>query len=136
MLVNKWRKAGVYNNDRAEIKKEATKYIGIFCILQLLIFLALVSLFVYRLKNTGDKWKWKKVIGGILLFQFALLAISFSMYLFLDAKVVGFGVSDTPQDCFDFPYGTLFSFLSIGIIAGVAITRYLVFPLLKKDEIP
>ena len=136
VLVNKWRKAGVYNNDRSKIKKEAAKYIGIFCILQLLLFLALVSLFIYRLKNTGDKWKWKKVTGGILLFQFALLAISFSMYLFLDAKVVGFGVSDTPQDCFDFPYGTLFSFLSIGIIAGVIITRYLVFPLLKKDEIP
>ena len=71
-----------------------------------------------------------------MIVQFILLTIISFMYFFLDTSVMFFGVSDSPADCFDFPLGTLFIFIFTGITIGVLITRFLVFPLMKKNDIP
>jgi len=75
------------------------------------------------------------VVVGLIV-QFILLTIISFMYFFLDTSIMYFGVSDSPADCFDFPLGTLFIVIFTGLAIGVLITRFLVFPLIKKNDIP
>ena len=65
-----------------------------------------------------------------------LLTISAFMYLFLNTHVIYFGASEDASDCFDFPLGTLFIVVFIGIAIGILITRFLIFRLMRKDDIP
>ena len=58
------------------------------------------------------------------------------MFLFLDTRMVYFGVSDNAADCLDFPLGMLFIVIFSGIAIGVLMTRFLLFRLMKKDDIP
>lgn len=137
VLVNKWEKALVYKN-RMQVKKGATRLFLVISLVLFLVFLGFIYFYVHKLKMADEKWliKWQVPLGVTLLGLFVLVSLSFSMYLFLTSRVLSFGTSDSPQDCFDYPYGYLFMFLGAGILAGVLLTRYLVFPILKKEDVP
>ena len=136
VLVRKWEEAGVKNNNRSEIRKEEATVLGRLSLTLAIVFLGGVILFISKLRRVGDRWKWTKLLAGLMIVQFILLTIISFMYFFLDTSVMFFGVSDSPADCFDFPLGTLFIFIFTGITIGVLITRFLVFPLMKKNDIP
>lgn len=136
VLIRKWEKAGVKNNDRAMIRKEAAAVLGRLSLSLTALFLGGVLLFISKLRKIGDGWKWTKPLAALLIFLFIFLTITGFMYLFLDTSIVYFGVSDSPADCFDFPLGILFIVIFTGITIGVLITRFLVFPLIKRDDVP
>lgn len=136
VLVRKWQEAGVRNNDRSMIRREAASVIGRLSIVLALLFVGGVLLFINRIRHVGDRWKWMKPLAALLIFLFILLTVTGFMYLFLDKSIVSFGVSDDTADCFDFPLGTLFAVVFTGIAIGALITRFLVFPLIKKDDVP
>ncbi|MDO6432103.1 glycosyl hydrolase family 18 protein [Flavitalea sp. BT771] len=136
VLVRKWEQAGLKNNNRAEIRKEEAAVLGRLSLALALLFLGGVVLFISKLRRVGDGWKWTKSLAALLIVQFILLTIIAFMYFFLDTSMMFFGVSDSPADCFDFPLGTLFVVIFTGIVIGVLITRFLVFPLIKKNDIP
>jgi hypothetical protein len=136
VLIHKWEKAKVRNNNRNLIRKEESAVLGVLSITIAILFIAGVLLFINRIRQVGDRWKGLKLLAGTLIFLFILLTISAFMFLFLDTTVVFFGASDDAVDCFDFPLGILFTVIFTGIAIGVLITRFLLFPLLKKDDIP
>jgi len=136
VLIRKWEKAGIKNNDRSMIRKEAATVLGRMSLTLAALFVAGVLLFITKLRQIGDGWKWTKPLAALLIFLFIFLTITAFMYFFLDTSIVYFGVSDSPADCFDFPLGVLFIVIFTGIALGVLITRFLVFPLIKRDDIP
>ncbi len=136
VLIRKWEKDGVKNNDRSLIRKEAATVLGRLSLSLTVLFLGGVLLFISKLRKIGDGWKWTKPLAALLIFLFIFLTITGFMYLFLDTSMVYFGVSDSPADCFDFPLGILFIVIFTGITIGVLITRFLVFPLIKRQDVP
>jgi len=136
VLVRKWEQAGLKNNNRAEIRKEEAAVLGRLSLALAVLFLGGVVLFISKLRRVGDGWKWTKSLALLMIVQFILLTIISFMYFFLDTSIMYFGVSDSPADCFDFPLGTLFIVIFTGLAIGVLITRFLVFPLIKKNDIP
>lgn len=136
VLIRKWEEAGLKNNDRSMIRKEAATVLGRLSLTVTALFLGGVLLFINKLRGIGDGWKWTKPLAGLLIFLFIFLTITGFMYLFLDSSIIYFGVSDSPADCFDFPLGILFIVIFTGIAIGVLITRFLVFPLIKRDDVP
>ena len=136
ILVKKWTAAGVKNNSRKSIWEEAATVMGTLAIAFAALCLTGVLLFIWKMRKAGDRWKWKKPLAGLLIFLFILLIINVFMYLFLDKSIIWFGVSNKPQDCFDFPLGVLFILIFTGLVFGILITRAFVFPLIKRDDIP
>lgn len=135
ILIRRWQKAGVANNDRGAVKKEASFLFGVVSLVLLAVCLGISFLFIYQMRRLA-KWKWKKWCAGILIFLCILLTSTGCMYLFLDNRITGFGASESAQDCYDFPFGTLSWFIIIGLLVGAVITRFLVFPLIRKEDIP
>ena len=136
VLVRKWEQAGLKNTNRNQIRTEAATVIGVFSIVLGLLFIAGVLLFINRIRRAGEKWKGTKPLAAILIGLFVLLTVTAFMYLFLDKHFSIFGVADDPSDCFDFPLGVLFAIVFTGILIGVLITRFLVFPMIKRHDIP
>jgi spore germination protein YaaH len=135
ILVRRWQKAGVVNNDRNSIKNEGAFLFGMISLLLLIMCLAFSFLFIYQVRRLA-KWRWKKWCAGILIFLCILLTSSTCMYLFLNNQIAGFGTSESSADCFDFPLNTLALFIFTGLLIGMVITRFLVFPLMKKEDVP
>jgi spore germination protein YaaH len=135
ILVRRWQKAGVTSNNRNDIKNEATFLFGLISLLLLGLCLTISIVFIYQVRRLA-KWRWKKWCAGILIFLCILLTSTTSMFLFIDNRIAGFGASESVQDCFDFPFGTLSLFIIMGLVVGMVITRFLVFPLIRKEDIP
>ena len=133
--MRRWENAGVRNNNRKEIKDELTILFGIISITLFIFSLAVLYIFIYQARRLS-KWKWKKFVAALLIFLSVLLTVTTFMYLFLNSYIAGFGTSESPQDCFDFSLGTILTFIFTGILIGIIITRFLVFPLIKKEDIP
>ncbi|HET6253605.1 MAG TPA: glycosyl hydrolase family 18 protein [Puia sp.] len=136
VLIRKWEKAGVRNNDRSLIRKEESTVLGVFSIVIAILFLTGLILSINRLRNVGETWRWTKPLAAILIFLFILLTISTFTFLFLDTSIVFFGASDESSGCFDFPLGTLFTVVFIGVAIGFLITRFGVFRLIRRDDVP
>ena len=136
VLIRKWEKAGVRNNNRSLIRKEEATVLGVLSIVLAILFAGGLFLFINRIRNVGETWKWTKLLAGALILVFMLLTISAFMYLFLNTHVIYFGASEDASDCFDFPLGTLFIVVFIGIAIGILITRFLIFRLMRKDDVP
>lgn len=105
-------------------------------LLFLISFIAVCYVYLNKLRKLGKKWKYKKITGTILIIL-AILVIFFAfMYLFLSSTIPGFGTNDGESECYNMPFGTLILIIVSGIVAGIIIMRYLIFPLIKKDNIP
>ena len=135
VLKRKWAQEGVLNLSRKRIRAEVTDIMRIMTLTLLILCLFFLGFFIYQVRRLA-KWQWKKFFAGLLIFLSILLTVSSSMFLFTNTGINGFGASDSPQDCYDFPISTIFSFIFCGILIGGLITRFLVFPLIKREDIP
>ena len=43
---------------------------------------------------------------------------------------------DTSDTCINMPFSTLMIIIAVGMVVGVLITRYLIMPLLRRNDIP
>ncbi len=60
------------------------------------------------------------------------------MYMFLSDLIPGFGANSGAGNmaCYNMPFGILLAIIISGILLGVLIMRYLIFPIIKKDDVP
>lgn len=117
----------------------------------LLLTAACAYLYVHSMQERGDRWRYKKVTGWILTFLFIFFVWSFFDYLFTTSWIPYFGVSGSWQnsaeanfsdpcqpepDCVNMPVNTLLEIILAAAFIGFILTRYLLLPLLKKEETP
>lgn len=135
VLRKRWTRMGITDLDRPSVEDEATRAFACFTIFWLLLFGASVFLFAWKIRR-NPRWAFRRYMMALMAVFAVFLTISGFMFMYVTKTVGGFGTSANPQDCYDFPLSTLFGFIVTGLIIGGLITRYLVFPLIKKDHIP
>ncbi len=137
----------------------------------IVIFILLLGLGIFyfiKMKNEGDTWKWKKVVGRSLIVVSILFILSFFTWMFSSNAIPYFGaavsdnsgyskdyakyanrlgvekimntgycrIDDKATDCINMPLQTLLGVVMLGLLIGFLITRYLIMPLLKRQDIP
>lgn len=110
---------------------ELISYVMWFCI----ILFALSAIFyIYKLKYEGDSWKWKKAVLRLLIVLAVLVFISVFLYFFLrkDFSIIGI----TKADCKPVSFVTLITVITIGFAFGLVVMKFLVMPLVNKNERP
>lgn len=110
------------------------------------LFFLLLSLILtyFYIKNTifsSRVWKVKKLVIAILSISVLLLIGCVVAALFTIGTVPYFGfIQDNEtvgiEHCINMSFLTLITLVSIGILAGCIITKYLLFPLFKRDDVP
>ncbi len=107
-------------------------------ILLFICLIVLIVIYLKKLRRLGKEWKYRKGTGIILLALATLFLIFTFISLFLSDAVSGFGtnVSDAGKACYGMPIQTLLLIIISGLVLGIIIMRYLIFPLIKKDNIP
>ncbi|HEX5555509.1 MAG TPA: glycoside hydrolase family 18 protein [Chitinophagaceae bacterium] len=126
-------------NSQAEFFRilRVTRYgVAAVSIIFLLIFLTTGYLYINQLRKKGKSWKFRKIMGAVLLLIVALMILFVFMFLFLSDILPGFGASGFNHTCYDMPLQTLLLVIISGIALGIAIMRFLIFPLIKKEDIP
>ncbi len=108
-----------------------------YAALILLVLVVLTAvLYILGVRNFGDDWKWKKAVLIALIVLLCLLVITGAMAIFLNKQLPWLGISDEPGKCHSIPLNTILTILGGGFIIGLISTRFLILPLLKRDEIP
>lgn len=102
------------------------------------VFLAVVSiaiiiLLIYKIKEQGEKWRWKKALIRTLIVTVNLFIITVFMWLYIDNSIPWFGAG---ENCLDMPFTILLLIIFTGILLGTLIMRFLIFPALQHDEKP
>lgn len=101
----------------------------------LFVILVLVALFCLKQKKQlGDDWTKSKLYYGILTFLSILLTISIVLCLFLNPAFSGFGLSESGK-C-KTSLITILKILGGGFVIGLLTMKFLIFPLIKPNEIP
>ncbi|GAA0553695.1 glycosyl hydrolase family 18 protein [Chitinophaga japonensis] len=102
-------------------------------------FLALTLLtavlYVAGIRYKGDGWKLKKKVLILLIAQLNLLVITSAMAIFLNKELPWLGIT-SGANCNAMPLNTLLGILAIGFAVGLVATRFLLLPLLKRNEVP
>lgn len=150
-----------YKNRFEYVNYKLTGFLFWVTLLLFLLLLTGIIVQVYQIKVHSASWKWKKY-GEYILTGMSILFVLFCFtYLFSDDTIPFFGSSpaantdiaaqvsnggamkdvglcDTveSQTCINMPIQTLMLIILVGMAAGVAITRYLIFPLIRRDDIP
>lgn len=88
---------------------------------------------VFNIRKHGTAWKNKKPAISILIFLIIILVICAFMRLFLDESVPWFG---TDIDCIDMPFRMLLAIVVTGILLGILIMRFLIQPLIQREDTP
>lgn len=103
-----------------------------------LVFLLLLiitgAFYIYKIKTVGDGWKWRKVILKLLIALVIITLLCTFMYLFLNKEFTFIGVAD--GTCNHVSFNTIISIISVGFICGLLVMRFLVFPLIRKEDVP
>jgi len=137
----------------------------------IIVFILLLGLGIFyfiKIKNKGDTWKWKKIVGRLLVGVSLFFILFFFTWMFSSNVIPFFGASvsansgyskdyaafanstavtdkilntdycraDKTSDCINMPLQTLLGIVIIGLLIGYLITRYLLMPLLKRQDIP
>jgi hypothetical protein len=142
------------------VSHELTTILGYLTLFLLLAGIVIAIIYVYYLKNKGNQWPYKKPVAGILIAIVALLTLSFFSYVFVNDTIPFFGVSTEASKeheeistvsgvyykrktscipdghCVNIPLYTLLGIISLGAGVGTLLARYLILPLLKKDDLP
>jgi spore germination protein YaaH len=145
------------------INYQLTHTLVIMTVVILLILLILGGIYIYKVRNLGDIWSWKKRMGKILIGVAILFILSLFTLLFSSnvvpffgsttsgnagyseeyAKAAGLPISeasyclpDPVSNCINMPLYTLLGIIIAGLFIGYLLTRYLVLPLIKRDVIP
>ncbi|TDX01287.1 glycosyl hydrolase family 18 protein [Dinghuibacter silviterrae] len=135
VLRKRWSRMGIDDLDRNSVEDECRRSFGILTLFFFLVFGGLLLLFAYQIRRK-PRWVFRKPCMAIMVLVAVLVTVSAFMWAFVTRSIGGFGTSSEPQECYDFPLSTLFWFIVVGLLIGGVITRYLVFPLIKKDHIP
>lgn len=118
------------------------KYISLFF---LILSCGFIGVYIYGIRYFENDWQYKKPIAGILVVLFSFSVLSLFTYLFTSDLIPLFGVSDSSfnapgcsvdPNCINIPFTTLLLVVFLGMIMGLAIYRYLVGPLLKRNHVP
>lgn len=146
------------------INYELTNLLIASSIILFILLLLATGFYIYQIKVNSTEWKWKKKMEIVLLGITIVFVISFFSYLFCDDTIPLFGSApavgtnrhevvtnttanttatyssvcdtDTNDTCINMPLYTLMGIILAGMLAGFAITRYLILPLIKRDDIP
>lgn len=148
------------------INYELTNLLILSSIILFVLLLLATGFYIYQIKVNSTAWKWKKKMELVLLGITIIFVISFFSYLFCDDTIPLFGSApavgtnryettntqalgtgansayavvcdtDTNDTCINMPLYTLMGIILAGMLAGFAITRYLILPLIKRDDIP
>jgi hypothetical protein len=120
---------------------ESTDYLGdtYFSYAAIFLFTLVIALTVFYItgvRNNGDDWKLKKKIIVALIVLLNLFIITAAMAIFLSKDLPWLGITDDPAQCHSIPLNTLLIILAIGFMVGIVATRFLLLPLVKRDEVP
>lgn len=146
------------------INYELTRLLVIVSAALFILLLLATGFYIYQIKVNSAAWKWKKKMELVLLGITVVFVLSFFSYLFCDDTIPLFGSApavgtnrhdvantaantatatytsvcdtDTNDTCINMPLYTLMGIILAGMLAGFAITRYLILPLIKRDDIP
>jgi spore germination protein YaaH len=110
-----------------------TLLLTIFNILLALISIAVTITLIYKIKENGEKWRWKKTLIRILIVCVNLFIITIFMWLYIDNSIPWFGAG---ENCLDMPFTVLLLIIFTGILLGSLIMRFLIFPAIQHDEKP
>ena len=135
VLKTRWRRMGIDDLDRDSVEEEATGTFGCITLALFLLLAGSVFVFAYQIRRM-PRWQWRKYWMMLMVFLAVLVTVSMFMFAYVTKSIGGFGTSSSPQECYDFPLSTLFWFILTGLVIGGLITRFLLFPLLKKEHIP
>jgi hypothetical protein len=135
VLQKRWSRMGITDLNRDSVDDECRRTFGVVTLFFFLVFAGLLFLFAYQVRRM-PRWRFRKLVMAIMVFVAVLVTVFAFMWAYVTQSIVGFGTSSEPQECYDFPLSTLFWFIMLGLVIGGAITRYLIFPLIKKDHIP
>ncbi len=125
--------------NRAEfyrILRIARFFLTALSILFFLILMAVTYAYIYHLRKRGEKWRYRKWVGGSLILLVNILILLVFMLMFLSDDFPGFGSNDGRHICYDMPLQTLLLIIGSGVILGTVVMRYLIFPIIKKDDLP
>lgn len=102
----------------------------------LCLTLGAAAFYVTGIRGNGDEWKLKKktLIGLMVLLH--LTVITTAMAIFLNKDLPWLGITDDPKRCHSLPLNSLLIILAVGFVVGILATRFILLPLLKKDETP
>ena len=110
-----------------------TLLLTIFNLLLALVSICLLITLIYKIKENGERWKWKKTLIRILIVCVNLFIITIFMWLYIDNSIPWFGAG---VNCVDMPFTALLLIIFTGIVLGSLIMRFLIFPALQHDEKP
>lgn len=108
--------------------------IGPITLVLVLLLLLVAGYAIAKNRALGDDWKNKKAFLRLLIFQVVLVMISVLIYCFLNPEFTLFGVSNG-QEC-ETSFGTILQVLGVGFLIGLFAMKFLVFPLMKRKDIP
>ncbi|TAM93077.1 MAG: glycoside hydrolase family 18 protein [Chitinophagaceae bacterium] len=113
-------------------------FLAVTSLFFLLGFIIIGYIYISKLRKLGETWKFRKAAGIVLLLLAALMILFVFMYMFLSDLIPGFGANSGAGNmaCYNMPFGILLAIIISGILLGVLIMRYLIFPIIKKDDVP
>lgn len=120
---------------------KSTEYIGdryftYTAVFLLCLTLATAFFYVSGIRANGDGWKWKKKTLIVLMVQVYLMIVTSAMAIFLSKHLPWLGITDDPARCHSIPLNSLLVIMALGAIVGMLATRFILLPLLKRDEVP
>lgn len=110
-----------------------TLLLTIFNVFLALLSIGLTIILIYKIKENGERWRWKKTLIRILIVCVNLFIITIFMWLYIDNSIPWFGAG---ENCVDMPFTALLLIIFTGIVLGSLIMRFLIFPAIQHDEKP
>lgn len=109
-------------------------FFAVVALFLLLVFVGFGYGYIYKIRKKGRSWRSRKIAGAFLILLAALLIFFSFLFMFVSDAFPGFGPSY--NHCYNIPFQILLLIIISGIVVGVLVMRYLIFPLVKKDDVP
>lgn len=119
--------------EQDKMQMKADDYIGYVASGFLLLFIIVGLYTIAQRRLLGDDWKQNNFFLSTLIILVMLVMISGLMFFFLNPDYTSFGHSR--DDC-ETSFFTILQVLAIGFLIGLLAMKLLVFPLIKRKEIP
>lgn len=137
-------------------------HVMLFVALLFFVITAVTAIiYIYNLKNIGDEWKKKKLVARLLILFTTLFTLSLFSYVFANDNIPFFNESaeikihnqSVERDpagnyykhnyycypdngCANMSLYTLLGIILLGTGVGILITRFLILPLLQRNDTP
>ncbi|MCJ8208318.1 glycoside hydrolase family 18 protein [Mucilaginibacter sp. RS28] len=125
-------------NNRPVFKKtvkEAMDALHIVNLVLAVILIVGIIVLIYYIRMEGEWWPWKKPLTGFLIVIVHLFILTGFMSLYLMDSIPWFGASNK-DGCINMPFHDLMGIIIFGLVTGMLIMRFLIFPFIKKEDIP